>query len=89
MEKGDKEVVFSTMDEKGKVTTIKVIQTSDIMKCPKVILVPEHYRDDGSCRCNTPKCDYEGCPNDKYGEEIYCRNHLLRYGYIDDDDDEC
>lgn len=92
MEKGDKEVVFSTMDEEGKVTTIKIIQTADIMRCPKAILVPEHYRDDGSCRCNTPICDVEECRERKYREEIYCRYHLERMfgdAYLEDYDDEC
>lgn len=84
------EIVFSTMDEQGKVTTIKVLKNSDIGRCPKYILVPEHYRDDGTCRCNVPQCDYEGCTSNKYGEEIYCRNHLLMYGINPDDfDDEC
>lgn len=31
-----------------------VIQMADIRKCPAFIMVPEHYREDGSCRCNDP-----------------------------------
>lgn len=26
-----------------------------VRSCPFLILVPEHYRDDGSCRCNDPE----------------------------------
>jgi hypothetical protein len=33
---------------------IKTLKTTDLLKCPHVILVPEHYRDDGSCKCNDP-----------------------------------
>jgi hypothetical protein len=33
----------------GRVTTMK---RADIMKCPHMIMVPEHYREDGTCRCN-------------------------------------
>ena len=25
-----------------------------MMRCPHVIMVAEHYRDDGSCKCNDP-----------------------------------
>lgn len=28
------------------------MRQSDIMKCPHVIMAPEHYRQDGTCRCN-------------------------------------
>lgn len=28
-----------------------VVHYSDIAACPKVSLLPAHYREDGSCRC--------------------------------------
>lgn len=28
---------------------------SDMLKCPFAIMVPEHYRPDGSCKCNDPE----------------------------------
>jgi hypothetical protein len=31
---------------------VTVMKKSDLMKCRFFILVPEHYRGDGSCRCN-------------------------------------
>lgn len=31
---------------------IKMLKQSDIAKCPFYIFVPEHYRDDGTCKCN-------------------------------------
>lgn len=30
---------------------IRVIRYSDIERCPKHSLLPQHYNDDGSCRC--------------------------------------
>jgi hypothetical protein len=33
---------------------VKTINQSDMLKCPHVIMVAEHYRDDGTCRCNDP-----------------------------------
>jgi hypothetical protein len=36
-------------------TDIREIAQSDIMKCPHAIFVGEHYRADGSCRCNDPE----------------------------------
>jgi hypothetical protein len=31
---------------------INVVLRSDIGKCPFLILVPSHYRKDGSCKCS-------------------------------------
>ena len=30
----------------------RLIQSSWIRKCPKTSLLPDHYREDGSCRCD-------------------------------------
>lgn len=30
----------------------KVISSADLARCPKFSLLPAHYRDDGSCRCD-------------------------------------
>jgi len=47
---------FSTLeiDPNGKLveSNVREIKQSDMMKCPHFIMVAEHYRDDGSCRCN-------------------------------------
>lgn len=32
----------------------KIMKTEDIKKCRFVILLPDHYRDDGSCKCDDP-----------------------------------
>ena len=48
-------VRFSDLGPDGKETNVRIIKQSDITRCPHCILVPQHYRDDGSCKCNDPK----------------------------------
>lgn len=45
---------FGRLNPDGTVTHIKTIKQSSMMKCPFFIMVPEHYRDDESCRCDDP-----------------------------------
>jgi hypothetical protein len=33
-------------------SNIRMIKQSDISKCPFYILMPSHYRADGTCKCN-------------------------------------
>ena len=35
-------------------TNVREIKQSDMLRCPHAIMVAEHYREDGSCRCNDP-----------------------------------
>ena len=49
------EIKFGALSKEGVVSNIKMIKQSDILKCPHVIMVPSHYREDGSCKCNDPK----------------------------------
>ena len=44
-------ISFRTLDKDGTVTNVRLIKQSDIQKCPLFILVPEHYKADGSCKC--------------------------------------
>lgn len=52
---------FSTLlpptEEGGKPTEVNVrhISQANIGKCPHFIFVADHYRDDGSCKCNDPE----------------------------------
>jgi len=55
------------------------LKSSDILKCPSVIFLPSHYREDGSCRHDEPNCEEEGCTNFKYDGEIFCKKHLDDY----------
>lgn len=32
--------------------TMRIMKHSDLRKCPFTILVPDHYRADGTCKCN-------------------------------------
>lgn len=54
---------------------VRILKHSDISKCPFLILVPDHYRDDGSCKCDDAEerkkmiaeweyteADFEGIP---------------------------
>jgi len=41
-------------DGSFKVTHIRSIEQSSMLKCPHCIMMPEHYRADESCRCNDP-----------------------------------
>ena len=36
-------------------TNVRLIRQSDIGKCPHVILVPDHYYTNGSCKCSDPE----------------------------------
>jgi hypothetical protein len=56
-----------------------IIHVSDIMKCPHVIFLAAHYRDDGTCRCNEPTCEEDGCKQDKFKKEIFCKTHLIEH----------
>lgn len=47
-------VQLGNLQPDGRVTNQREISQSDILACPHAILMVEHYRDDGSCRCNDP-----------------------------------
>jgi hypothetical protein len=67
---------------------IRYLKQSDMMKCPDFIMLPNHYREDGTCRHNEPNCEFDDlgvqCQNLKYYEEIFCRKHLEFYGEFED-----
>lgn len=48
-------VRFSTIDKDGTESNVRDIRQEDIVACPYVIMVPRHYRNDGSCKCNDPQ----------------------------------
>ena len=49
------EIEFGTLHPDGNLTNVRLIKHSDIGRCPHVIMVPTHYRDDGSCKCDDPQ----------------------------------
>lgn len=90
-----KEFTFVTIDGEERVIESKTIHLSDIRKCPGFIMLPSHYRNDGSCRHDEILCEAEGnsafsqCDNLKHGEEIFCKLHLQSlYGLSEEDFDE-
>jgi hypothetical protein len=42
---------FGTLTKNGLVN-VREIKQSDLMKCRFAIFVAEHYREDGSCKCD-------------------------------------
>jgi hypothetical protein len=46
----DHDIVFAELTPEG-VTKEHRIKHSAVMACPHLILVPEHYNEDQSCRC--------------------------------------
>ncbi len=61
--------------------TVQVMHYDDIRRCPHVILLPSHYRPDGSCKCDDPaerrmmirrwgyrRSDFDGVPLRKHGD---------------------
>ena len=51
-EDSEHRVTFGTLTPSGHLTDIRQIQQSDMLKCPHYIIASEHYRNDGTCRCN-------------------------------------
>jgi len=45
-------IMFGTLNPNGQITDSREIRRGDIAKCKFFILSPEHYREDGSCKCN-------------------------------------
>ena len=45
-------IKFGTLNQDGTLSNERMIEQSAIQKCPFYILVAEHYREDGSCKCN-------------------------------------
>lgn len=43
---------FGTLNPNGNLTKIRVINQSDLLNCPFYILMPDHYREDASCKCD-------------------------------------
>ena len=48
----DNRIRFSTLDSDGVESSVRYIKQGDMMKCPHFIMDPQHYRLDGSCKCN-------------------------------------
>jgi hypothetical protein len=47
-------ITFGTLNRDGSLSNVRELTREAIGACPHVILVGDHYREDGSCRCNDP-----------------------------------
>ena len=47
--------MFGTLQKDGTLTNVREIPQSTFANCPFFIMVPEHYREDGTCKCNDPE----------------------------------
>ena len=47
-------ITFGELSTDGKLTDVKVMDQNIFDNCPYVIFMPEHYREDGTCKCNDP-----------------------------------
>jgi hypothetical protein len=48
----DRDIEFGTLNPDGTVAKSRVLSSSQILTCPHILLVPDHYREDGTCKCN-------------------------------------
>lgn len=51
MSDDDHKITTGTLTPEG-LTDVRLIRQSDMLKCPYAIMMPAHYRDDGTCRCD-------------------------------------
>lgn len=51
----ERTVKFGTLHEDGTVSDMREIKQASIVACPFFIMMFEHYREDGSCRCDDPE----------------------------------
>lgn len=47
-------ITFGTLNRDGTLTNVMVLKYANIMRCPRSIMVPEHYKADGTCLCKDP-----------------------------------
>ena len=43
---------FGTLGKDGKLGKVREIGQDVLMRCPQLILMVDHYRKDGTCRCD-------------------------------------
>jgi hypothetical protein len=54
--RGDDENVIrtGTLMPNGTLSNVRYLRREDILACPWVIMASEHYREDGTCKCDDP-----------------------------------
>lgn len=69
-------ITFGILTESG-LTNTRMISQSNIAKCPFCIMVADHYREDGTCKCNDP--EYRKMMMKEWG---YKMKDFIRVGLI-------
>jgi len=46
------EIQFGKLLPDGQLVGVRMIRQADIQRCPHLIMAPEHYRENGTCRCD-------------------------------------
>ena len=59
-------ITFGTLVPDGSLANVRLLRKSDVERCPFYILLADHYRDDGSCKCN---------------DAVYRKTVMRRWGY--------
>lgn len=54
MESDDHKIAFWTLTPQG-MTNVRLLTQKMFLACPHCILDPEHYREDGTCKCDSQK----------------------------------
>lgn len=47
-------IIEATNENDLKDAPVRHMDTDEMRKCPHIIIMPVHYRMDGTCRCNDP-----------------------------------
>lgn len=47
-------VSFGTLHPDGSTSNVRTLPQAAMLACPHFIMVPDHYRGDGTCRCDDP-----------------------------------
>ncbi len=48
----ENKIQFGTLNQDGTITNKRELKQSNIAACTFFIMMPEHYRENGSCKCN-------------------------------------
>lgn len=67
----DGAIIFGALTPGGNVINERRLPRSSIAACKFYIMVPEHYRDDGSCKCDDPEHRQFMIDNWEYEEEDF------------------
>ena len=73
-------VQFGTLQPDGKLTNVRYLKQSSMAKFPFFIMVPEHYRQDETCKCNDPEHRKMMMKEWGYKRSDFAKHGLLKKG---------